>query len=115
MEIGIDTELCERFVSLSDRVKNNTYTAAELEYANKYTRPQERLCAMWCVKEATVKAFSNLKLSFLDIELSHEADGKPYIVLNDTILAELKKNNATNIKVSLSHTKLHATAVVIIC
>lgn len=114
MEIGIDIEQTERFKDLAQNVLARTFTEQEQAFAMKYKNFHEQLCAMWCVKEATVKAFSNLKIPFLEIELSHTPTGKPEIVKNATIQAELAKLGYTDIKVSLSHTKGYATAVVLI-
>ena len=55
-----------------------------------------------------------LKIPFLEIELMHTPSGKPEIVKNETIKTELQKLGMTDIKVSLSHTKGYATAVVLI-
>lgn len=114
MEIGIDIEKNERFKDLAQNVLERTFTKNELEFAYRYKNFYEQLCAMWCVKEATVKAFSNLKIPFLEIELVHTPSGKPEIVKNKTIKAELEKLGLNEIKVSLSHSKDYATAVVLI-
>ena len=114
MEIGIDIEQTERFKNLPQSVLARTFTEQELAFAMKYKNFHEQLCAMWCVKEATVKAFSNLKIPFLEIELVHAPSGKPEIMKNETIKTELQKLRLSDIKVSLSHTKGYATAVVLI-
>ncbi len=114
MEIGVDIEQNDRFKNLSKHFLERVYTENELSYARKFKNVHEHLCAMWCVKEATVKAFSNLKIPFLQIELSATKDGKPFIVRNDTINEELKKLGFSEIKVSLSHSKDYSTATCVI-
>jgi holo-[acyl-carrier protein] synthase len=114
MEIGIDIEKNERFVDLNPKVLEKTYTENERAYAQKFVNSHEILCSLWCVKEATVKAFSNLKIPFLEIEVAHEQSGKPFIVKNATILSELEKINANEIKISISHAKDYSTAVCLI-
>ncbi len=114
MEIGVDIEQNERFKDKTEHFLRRVYTASELSYAKKFKNAHEHLCAMWCVKEATVKAFSNLKIPFLQIETSATASGKPFIVKNETIKAELKRLGLTEIKISLSHSKDYATATCII-
>ena len=101
MEIGIDIEQNERFKNVSRHFLERVYTKNELAFAIKFKNAHEHLCALWCVKEATVKAFSNLKIPFLEIEVSSNNDGKPFIVKNQTILSELKKLGLTEIKISL--------------
>ena len=114
MEIGIDIEKNERFKNLSERVMDRAFTKSEREFAMRFKNYHEHLCAFWCVKEATVKAFSNLKINYQDIEITANSEGKPYIIKNDTIKKELEKIGATDIKISISHSKDYATAVCLI-
>lgn len=114
MEVGIDIEQNERFKSVSQNFLKRAFTKAEIEYASKFKNSYENFCSLWCVKEAVVKAFSNRKLAFQEIEVASTAEGRPYIVLNETIKKELKKAGAKEIKISLSHSKEYSTAICII-
>ena len=114
MEVGIDIEQNERFKTVTDAFKNRAFTKNEIAYASKFVNQHEQFCALWCVKEATVKAFSNLKIPFQEIEVSSTPEGRPFIVKNERISAELKNLGFTEIKVSLSHSKEYSTAIVII-
>ena len=114
MEVGIDIEQNERFKTVSQKFLERAFTKNELAFASNFKNAYEHFCALWCVKEAVVKAFSNRKLRFQDIEVSNTAEGRPIIVLNDTIIAELKKANAKEIKISMSHSKEYSTAICII-
>jgi len=114
MEIGIDIEENIRFKDFSDKKLNRIFTENEINYAKMFADSENHFCSFWCVKEATVKAFSNKSINFKDIEISHTKDGKPFIVKNETILNELKKLNCTEIKISISHSKTHSTAVCLI-
>ena len=114
MEVGIDIEQNERFKHVSQKFLERAFTPAEISYALKFKNSYENFCSMWCVKEAVVKAFSNRKLCFQDIEIASTIEGRPYIVLNKTIKAELKKAGAKKIKISLSHSKEYSTAICII-
>lgn len=111
MEIGIDIEECERFKDKSEHFISRFFTKKEIEYASSKTKSQEEFCAFWCVKEAVVKAFSNKNISFLDIEVLHDENGKPFVNKNKTILFELNKNNLSEIKISISHTVSTAVAI----
>ena len=71
-------------------------------------------CSFWCVKEATVKAFSNRALSFQEINITSTEDGKPYIIKNETIQNELKKLGMSEIKISISNAKNYSTAICLI-
>ncbi len=114
MEVGIDIEQNERFKNVSKKFLERAFSASEIEYAEKFKNSYENYCSLWCVKEAVVKAFSNRKLCFQDIIISATEEGRPFIVLNDVIKAELKKHNANEIKISLSHSKEYSTAICII-
>lgn len=114
MEVGIDIEKNERFINLTEHFKNRVYTPGEIEYATKFVCSHEQFCAFWCVKEACVKAFSNLKIPFKEIEVKATTGDRPYIHKNETIKKELEKLNMSEIKVSISHSKDYSTAIVII-
>lgn len=114
MEIGIDIEQNERFRLVTENFIKRAYTESEIAYASKFVNKHEQFCALWCVKEATVKAFSNLKIPFQKIEVSSTPEGRPFIVKNETIKSELQKLGFSEIKVSLSHSKEYSTAVVLI-
>ena len=85
MEVGIDIEKNDRFLNLSEAFLKRAFTENEVKYAYKFKNYEQNLCALWCVKEAVVKAFSNRALPFQQIEVSNTPEGRPFIVLNDTI------------------------------
>ena len=114
MEIGIDIEQNERFKNVSQKFIERAYTANEIAYAEKFVNKHEQYCSLWCVKEATVKAFSNLAIPFAEIEVQATSEGRPFIVKNETIKTNLEKLGFSEIKVSLSHSKDYSTAVVLI-
>lgn len=114
MEVGIDIEKNERFKHLKENVLQRAFTKNELKYAFKFKNYHENLCSIWCVKEATVKAFSNLKIPFQEIEVTATPEGRPYIKKNKTIKEELKKLGFSQIKISLSHSQDYSTAICII-
>lgn len=114
MEIGIDIEENDRFRDLSPKFLERAFTKNEIQRAEKFLNKHEIFCSIWCVKEATVKAFSNRKISFQDIEILTDDDGKPSLKKNKTIQNELKRIHATDIKISISHSKNYSTAVCLI-
>ena len=114
MEIGIDIEQNERFKNISQKFIERAYTANEIAYAEKFVNKHEQYCSLWCVKEATVKAFSNRTLSFQEINITATEQGRPYIVKNETITNELNKLGMSEIKISISHSKDYSTAICII-
>ena len=114
MEIGIDIEENERFKNFKENHLTKMFTDYEIIYAKQFVDYENHLCAFWCVKESVIKAFSNKKLDFLQIQINHYDDGKPYIVKTPTIINELQQKNLNEIKISISHSKHYSTAVCII-
>ena len=114
MEVGIDIEQNERFRNISQRVIERAFTKSEIEYAEKHVNKHEILCSFWCVKEATVKAFSNRALDFQQVCITATEEGRPYIIKNDYIKQELARLGMNEIKISISHAKDYSTAICII-
>ena len=85
MEIGIDIEQNERFKNVTQKFIERAFTKNEIAYAEKFVNKHEQYCSLWCVKEATVKAFSNLAICFQDIEVKATPEGRPYIEKNEII------------------------------
>ena len=83
MEVGIDIEQNERFKNVSQKFLKRAFTKNEIAYAQKFTNSHENFCALWCVKEAVVKALSNRALDFQQINITATEEGRPYIIKND--------------------------------
>ena len=114
MDLGIDIEQNERFKDISENFKKRAYTKEEIEYAEGKKNKHQVYCSFWCVKEATVKAFSNRALSFQEINITATEEGRPYIIKNETITNELKKLGMSEIKISISNAEDYSTAVCLI-
>ena len=114
MELGIDIEQNNRFIDLPESVLKKAFTKEEIAYAERHKNKHQVYCSFWCVKEATVKAFSNRTLSFQEINITATEQGRPYIVKNETITNELNKLGMSEIKISISHAKDYSTAVCLI-
>lgn len=114
MELGIDIEQNDRFMQLSEKFKARAFTKSEIEFAESRVNKHQVYCSFWCVKEATVKAFSNRALNFQEINIMATDEGRPYIEMNETIRAELKRLGMNEIKISISNARDYSTAVCII-
>lgn len=114
MELGIDIEQNDRFIDISESFKKRAFTKEEIEYAEKKKNKHQVYCSFWCVKEATVKAFSNRSLPFQEINITATEEGRPYIIKNETISKELEKLGMSEIKISISNAKDYSTAVCLI-
>ena len=101
---------CKKF---GDRFKNRIFTEKEIVYceikgANKY----QSYAARFAAKEAVFKAISGylenkFSLSWTDIEILNDKNGKPYVNLNN--LSFIK-----DIDITMSHIKEYAIATVIV-
>ncbi len=108
-EIGTDIEKVERFKKRLDDSSflKSIFTKKELTYCFSKAHPAQHLAARFCAKEACIKTLKCKFEKFNKIEILNNEDGSPYL----KILDEKYKNY--NFKVSMSHTKDYANAVVI--
>ncbi|NGX55994.1 MAG: Holo-[acyl-carrier-protein] synthase [Candidatus Anoxychlamydiales bacterium] len=115
--IGCDILEIKRFEDILSRKGNafldKIFTQNEIEYSKKYKDYIPHLAARFAAKEAIAKALGigfGKNLSFLDIEVINNSEGKPEVFLSDKI-----KNSFNNpsIHLSISHSKDSAIAFAI--
>ena len=120
MEVGIDVldvVRMEKFVQ-NEHFLEKYFTPYEIEYVSKTNRQTLSLAGIYAAKEAFLKALGigiggGINLS--DIEIKHEASGKPYLrVLSNKSKIMLKTMNVEEIKISISHSEDVATAICVI-
>lgn len=90
---------------------------AEIDYCLGYKDPAPFIAVRFAAKEAIAKAFGTgigAELGWLDMEIARKGSGEPHVILHGNGLALLRQRVATSVRVSLSHTKDHATAVAIL-
>ncbi|WP_456325834.1 holo-ACP synthase [Desulfonauticus submarinus] len=117
--IGLDVVEVTRIEKIYSRYKahfiKKILTPKEKE---KISKPEVLyLASRFAVKEAVVKAIGTgfrAGIGFQDIEVVKSSDGKPNIILKNKALEAFKKMGGKFIHVSITHTKLIASAVVII-
>lgn len=86
---------------------------SEIAYCQKYKDPFSRIAARFSAKEAVSKALGSgigEKLGFHDIEIRHNSDNKPVVILSDNAK---KRFPGINLEISLSHTDHQAMAYVV--
>ena len=115
MNIGVDCEDIERWVKMLPNLKSGyqskLFKDREHEYCQGYKNPAPHYAVRWCAKEALLKALSPFyKLDLRTIEVSNREDGSPFFILNDKNIEKLN----LNIKLSMSHSKTTAIAVVLV-
>jgi holo-[acyl-carrier protein] synthase len=115
--VGVDiVDVADFEARLGRETVLNAFSEAEQEYADSL--PQRRagiLAARWAAKEAFGKALgSGLRVGWplREIEVAHDAAGRPFLNLGDIFQAMLPEG--ARVLCSLSHTRAHATACVII-
>ena len=96
---------------LENKFLNEVYTEKEIKYCNsKKTMKYQHFAARFAGKEAVFKAISNLlkskyDITWRDIEILNEDNGKPYVNLNKE-----KVKDIVEIDISMSHIKEYAIA-----
>ena len=118
--LGIDLVQVSR-LKLDDKFIGRIAHDDEIAYIKKgksESLQRQRLAALWAVKEAVMKALSlgeGSGVSFKDIKLCHQPNGKPYVELFGVALQEMHATHyGKQIEVSISHTAEYATAIAMI-
>lgn len=118
--VGIDILELDR-LDKSDKFMMKIADEEEIEYIKKSPCESlqiQRLGALFCVKEAVMKALEMGKqsgVSFRDIKLCHREDGKPYVKLLGKAQEKFSQlSDAKKIEISISHTQNYATAIALI-
>lgn len=95
------------------RFISKLFTSKEQEYCNKFEKPAPSFAGRFAAKEAIAKALGvgfGEELSWLDIEIVNNEQGKPHVILSETIQ---KKYQFPRIHVSISHCESYAIAYAI--
>lgn len=104
--VGLDVEAVASLPALGDAFYAAHFTPRELERAQQTADAREHLAGLWAAKEAARKAVPDLmKLPVTDLEVRHDADGRPSLAAPASIRVRLH--------VSISHAAGLATAIVI--
>jgi holo-[acyl-carrier protein] synthase len=118
--IGIDTIEIDRiarvFARYGDRFMNRIFAAEEKAYALRYSDPIPRLAARFAAKEACMKALGtgwNFGVRWRDIVVVNERSGRPTIRLRGIARDFFERLRASEIQLSITHNRTHATAIVI--
>ena len=119
MRTGIDIVQVSRFKIMNEHKStlNNVFTDYEISYIGKADKVLPRMAGLFAAKEAVLKAigigiYGGLKLT--DVEIMHNDNGRPYVVLNTAINYYLQGLKSASIDISISHTSAVATAICIL-
>lgn len=110
--VGCDIVSISRISNLITEQKflDKVYTSCEQKYIKE--KPVHTAAGLWAAKEATSKALGTGFSGFTarDIEIKHNKDGKPYIILLNGAEKAAKVHNVKQIHISISHEKKQAIA-----
>lgn len=118
--IGIDIVDTRRIDSILKKFESQftdkILTEHEVSFCKARTNLTNSIAKMFAIKEAMIKALSDAHgIRWHEIEISHNADGKPEISLSGTALKNLEtKAQRHNIQVSTSDERDYAIAYVVI-
>lgn len=115
--IGIDMTDIDQ-VDTSEQFLKELASDEEIKYIQKSfceSLRHQRIGALQCVKGAVNKALGIGRGENLDIELSHDSSGKPFVILHGKALKKFEKDfQGKKLEVSISHTPKMAVAVAVI-
>lgn len=100
-----------------ERFLKRIFTEGEIQYCESKANRVERYAARFAAKEAGMKAIGtgwNHGVRWRDIEVARKPGGRPTLLLHGKAAEFAAKLGATNIALSLTHTKEEAMAQVIL-
>ena len=111
---GIDLVYIKRFEKCIDdnTFLNSIFNEQEIEYIKKH-KTLDTIAGLFAAKEAMLKALKKgiNNYSLKDIEISHDSNNAPYIILHGNIEKDYHINN---ISLSISHDGDYAVAIVLL-
>jgi len=116
MKVGIDICEVKRFAEKSDKFFAGIFTENEINYAKNFSNLSEHFAGFFSAKEAIMKALGVGidKIKPIFIEILHNENKKPYVILTGSAKSIFEKLEEKNIEISISQTKDLATAIAIL-
>lgn len=120
--IGIGTDIveCLRIAEMiekhQDHFISKVFTPWEIEYCGKRKAATQHYAGRWAAKEAILKSMGTgwaKGIQWTDLEIQNAMGGAPSVVLGGVALDICKSKGIDEIKISISHSRLFATAFAI--
>lgn len=114
--LGVDIVEIERMEAILERSPGFTkrvFTESEREYCESHHRPAVRYATHFAAKEAVLKALGTgfgEGIGFTDVEVAHDAKGKPLALLNGRAKQIAEERGVLEIPLSLSRSSSTAVA-----
>jgi len=115
--VGIDIVNVEFISNLSEKSFDRIFLKSEISYCKKKENPDLHFAGRYACKEAILKSFGLSKdagLMYNFIEIINNRDGRPFVNFHGNLLKYIKKNNISNVHISISHNKEFAVAIAIV-
>ena len=113
IEVGRIRRLLERDRRFVDRI----FTATEIRYCAGKFYPEQHFAARFTAKEAFMKAMGTgwePAMGWKDVAVENDPQGKPQLRLSRRLRERFSRLGLTDIHLSLSHTREHAVAMVVL-
>jgi len=123
MIYGIGTDLVEvnRIEKIitrwGERFTGKVYSQNEINYCECKAYPAIHYAARFAAKESFLKSLGiglGMGVSLRDIEVINNPQGSPQLRMNEKIRGVLDERGITAVHISLTHTREHAQAVVVL-
>ena len=123
MIYGIGTDLVEvnRMEKIiqrwGERFTEKVYSQDEIDYCTRKAYPAIHYAARFAAKESFLKSLGiglGMGVSLKDIEIINNAQGNPQLKMNERIRKVLDTHGIISVQISMTHTREHAHAVVIL-
>ncbi|HEY1065278.1 MAG TPA: holo-ACP synthase [Pirellulales bacterium] len=118
--IGTDIVECLRIAQMIERhgdlFISRVYTPGEINYCHCRKASTQHFAGRWAAKEAVLKALGTgwrRGISWRDVEVRNLPDGKPTIAMHAGAREAMEKQGISEILISISHCRSHATAYAI--
>jgi holo-[acyl-carrier protein] synthase len=118
--LGTDIIECDRIARMltrhGERFTRHVYTEEEVRYCAGRKVTEQHFAGRWAAKEAVLKAFGTgwiAGIAWRDVEVVIQPGGKPTIRLHRGAAKKATELGITEVLVSISHCKSHATATAI--
>ncbi len=118
--IGTDIVECLRIAQMIERhgelFIQRVYTPFEIEYCSARKAATQHYAGRWAAKEAVLKAMGTgwaSGIRWRDIEVRNEPGGMPRIALGGEAREACERLGITEMLISISHCRSHATAYAI--
>ena len=116
-ELGIDIIKVDRIRAALDRFGPRFSRRVLTEAEQRYVRDRpETMAGRWAAKEAVLKALGTgwrRGISWRDVEIRNERSGSPTVALRGGARDYMEQQKISQVLVSISHCRTHATAYAI--